>query len=183
MVLKFFGKISEMSRRTEFEIWRECNMIGSLGADAFGLSLTLLSRGLAVKIMTERKETIPMERIARKRGEEMSRIARYALQFSYDKAKILGADIVFKTPKLSDIKKALDEGSVPIVLVNMYQIHRYNIPHWVVVTGYGHGNMYLNDPFRKNGCYAIKEEVLNKSMDSLAAKIGASRSLLKAQCT
>jgi len=95
MVLKLFSKISEMNRRTEFEIWRECNMMGFLGADAFGLPLTLLSRGLAVKIMTERKETITMERITHKCGDETSRIVRYELQFSYDKAKVLGADIVF----------------------------------------------------------------------------------------
>ena len=180
MTLKFFDKIAEMNRRTEFELWRECNMIGSLGADAFGLALTLLYRGLAVKIVTERKETIPMERIARKRGEEMSKIARYAIQLSYDKAKILGAEIVFRRPRISDIKETLDQGTVPIVLVNMYQMHRYNIPHWIVIIGYHGRYVYLNDPFRRKGSYAIKEVVLIRSMDSLATKIGASRSLVKA---
>jgi hypothetical protein len=180
VVLKFFNKDIEFSRRSEFDIWRECNMIGALGADVFSLSLPLIKRGLKVKILTERKETIPTKRIKRKWGEERGRIAKYAMQLSYEKVRSAGMKIVFRSPKLDDVKEALGEGSLPIVLVNLYEMHHYNIPHWVVVTGFDSGCVYLNDPLRRKGGYKIKEDVFTRSMDNLVAKMGVSRSLLKA---
>ncbi|MEM3427229.1 MAG: peptidase C39 family protein [Nitrososphaerales archaeon] len=179
MVLKLFGKEIEMNKRQEFEIWRECNMIGSLGSDAFGLSIPLLKRGIGVKIVTERKETIPIKRIVRRWGENRGQIAKYAMALSYDKSKNLGAKILFRKPKVADIKEALNAGAAPIVLVNMYDLHRYNVPHWIVVSGYEEDWFYVNDPYRRRGQTRIKEEVLNHSIESLATKIRASRSMLQ----
>ncbi|NHV96945.1 MAG: hypothetical protein HA494_04060 [Thaumarchaeota archaeon] len=180
MVLKFFNKDIEFSKRSEFDIWRECNMIGALGADVFSLSLPLIKRGLKVKILTERKETIPIRRIVQKWGEERGRIAKYVMQLSYEKVRSAGMKIVFRSPKVDDVREALAEGTLPIVLVNLYEMHRYNIPHWVVVTGFDSGYVYLNDPLKRKGGYRVKEDVFIRSMGRLAAKIGVSRSLLKA---
>ncbi|MFN3621812.1 MAG: peptidase C39 family protein [Nitrososphaerales archaeon] len=179
MVLKLFDKEVKMSRRLEFEIWRECNMIGSLGSDAFGLSIPLLRRGVGVKVVTERKETIPIKRIIRRWGEGRGQVAKYAMALSYEDAKKLDAKILFRKPKVADIKEALNSGAAPIVLVNMYEMYRCNIPHWVVISGYEQDWFYVNDPYRRRGQIKIKEAILNRSMDSLAAKIGASRSVLQ----
>lgn len=180
MVLKFFNQEVDLDRRLEFEIWRECNMIGALGSDAFGLSIPFLKRGLGVKVVTERRETIPIKRIVRRWGEDGGRVAKYAMIFSYEKAKSLGAKIIFRRPRLADIKDSLTYGTASIVLINMYETHRWNIPHWVVVVGYEDDCVYLNDPYRRKGGFRMKEDVFKRSMDSLASRIGASRSLLQA---
>ncbi len=181
MILKLFDREVKLNRRLEFEIWRECNMLGALGSDAFGLSIPLLKRGLRVRVVTERKETIPIKRIMCRWGESRGRVAKYAIALSYENAKMLGANILFRKPKLADIKEALNSGAATIVLVNMYELHGWNIPHWVVVSGYENGWLYLNDPYRRRGQIRIKEDSLNRSMDSLATKIGASRSVLQVQ--
>ena len=48
MVLKFFNPHLKLNRTLEFEVWRQCNMIGARGADPFGISVPLLDAGYGV---------------------------------------------------------------------------------------------------------------------------------------
>ena len=49
MVLKFLDPAVKLNRSLEFEVWRQCNMIGPKGADPFGLSVPLLDAGHEVR--------------------------------------------------------------------------------------------------------------------------------------
>ena len=47
------------------------------------------------------------------------------------------------------IKKSINSGRIPIVLVNANAINPYlkASPHWVVVKGYDKDAFYMNDPY------------------------------------
>ena len=58
MVMKHFDRDLEIGRELEFEVWRQCNMIGIKGADPFGLSVPLIDSGYDVRLITQRSRTV-----------------------------------------------------------------------------------------------------------------------------
>ena len=58
MLFKFFDPHRKLNRTLEFEVWRQCNMIGARGADPFGMSVPLLDAGYEVHLATQRRRMI-----------------------------------------------------------------------------------------------------------------------------
>ena len=58
MIFKFFNPSLKLNRTLEFEVWRQCNMIGIRGADPFGMSVPLLDAGYEVHMATQRRRMI-----------------------------------------------------------------------------------------------------------------------------
>jgi len=58
MVMKHFDPRIELTRQLEFEVWRHCNMIGTKGADPFGLAVPLIDAGFEVQLITRRRATV-----------------------------------------------------------------------------------------------------------------------------
>jgi len=61
MVFKFFKPPLKLNRSLEFEVWRQCNMIGAKGSDPCGLSVPLLDAGYEVRLMTQRRRMIDLD--------------------------------------------------------------------------------------------------------------------------
>ena len=53
MVMKHFHPRLRLGRELEFEVWRQCNMIGIKGADPYGLSIPLSDAGYKVHLTTQ----------------------------------------------------------------------------------------------------------------------------------
>jgi predicted double-glycine peptidase len=53
--------------------------------------------------------------------------------------------------ELDDIPEWLENGFVPIVLVDARLVNDENVPHWVVITGMGTGEVTFNDPLASTG--------------------------------
>ena len=50
-------------------------------------------------------------------------------------------------PSIQELKDAINQGVVPIVLVSTWQLYHEKLPHWVVVTGFDDRHVYLQDPW------------------------------------
>ena len=61
MIFKFFNPHLKLNRTLEFEVWRQCNMIGVKGADPFGMSVPLLDAGYEVHLVTQRRSMIDLD--------------------------------------------------------------------------------------------------------------------------
>jgi len=58
MIFKLFNSHLKLNRTLEFEVWRQCNMIGVRGADPFGMSVPLLDAGYEIHLVTQRRRMI-----------------------------------------------------------------------------------------------------------------------------
>ncbi len=58
MIFKCFDKDINLNRTLEFEVWRQCNMIGVRGADPFGMSVPLLDAGHETFLLPQWRQTI-----------------------------------------------------------------------------------------------------------------------------
>ena len=51
MAMRFLDPVFPLTRASEFEVWRDCNMVGVRGADAFGLAVPLLKAGYEARLV------------------------------------------------------------------------------------------------------------------------------------
>ena len=55
----------------------------------------------------------------------------------------LGDDVIAEIKRLKEI---INKGGVAIVLITTYHFYKSRAPHWVVVTAYDDGFVYIHDP-------------------------------------
>ncbi len=180
MVLSYFNSGKTPTREAEFEIWRDCNLIGARGADPFGLSIALAKRGINMMVITERVQTFPYERLRKRWGNEGAELATFSIRSSYRRAKGLGVRVVFRKPNVRDAVWAMEKGDVPISLVSMHVVHGFDIPHWVVVTGKTNSGFMINDPYPPKGHkdLEVTDSQLAEMIEGISTKLESSRSML-----
>lgn len=146
MALKYFNFLN-FSRELEFDIWREAYGIGIPGCMPQGLAFSALARGLKVSLICKRENIIQIsEKLAK--GEDRE-IALFTSKKLFEKTKEM--NVIDKNPELKDIEEALLSNKIPLVMMHMDLLHKIDSPHWVVVTGFDKKNVWINDPYNKNG--------------------------------
>lgn len=187
MVMKNFDSRTRADRYLEFEIWRQCNMIGVRGADPYGLSVPLLERGYQVFLVTRRKKVVnypAWKRVVRRRfSSEEIKLSLLGMSANQRRALSKGLKVEYKRPVVADIIQGLRDGFIPIALVHMGVVHSLNIPHWVVVTDADHEMVVFNDPYPPKGRRGLRlpQVKFQKILDDIGTKIGFSPSLLFAR--
>jgi hypothetical protein len=185
MVMKHFYPKLKLNRSLEFEVWRQCNMIGSRGADPYGLAVPLLEAGYEVRLVTEwRKAVDEMQWKKRLRSRRYSRadiqLGLFGVRENRRRAMERKIPVQYKRPMVTELVRAVQDGEVPIALVHMGVIHGYNIPHWVVVTRADERKVVFNDPYPPRGRrdLALSHGRFQKIVDDIATRIGMSPSIL-----
>jgi hypothetical protein len=184
MVLKHFRPTLEIDRDFEFEIWRQCNMVGVRGADPYGLTVPLIDAGYEVHLLTQRKQVINTVQWRRRlRGRFSSdeiELGLLGMRQNYRRALRRHLKVVFKRPVVEDLVRGIAEGFVPIALVHMGVVHSLNIPHWVVVTGADREEVRFNDPYPPKGrkSMTLSHVKFQKIMDDIGTRIGFSPSVV-----
>lgn len=184
MVMKHFEPRLEIGRGLEFEIWRQCNMIGIKGADPYGLSVPLLDAGYEVRLLTQRMKVIdPAAWKRRLRGNFSTddiELSLFGMKQNQKRASSRHLKITFKRPMVSDVVKGVREDFVPIALVHMGVVHSLNIPHWVVVTDVDEESVVFNDPYPPKGRKGLRlsHKEFQKILDDISTRIGLSPSIL-----
>ena len=185
MIFKLFNSHLKLNRTLEFEVWRQCNMIGVRGADPFGMSVPLLDAGYEVHMATQRRRMIdsdlwihglPEHRIT----PEDARLAVFGIAENRRRALGHGLTVEYSRLTVERVAKSLSEGFIPIALVHMGVVHQLDIPHWVVVTYAGEDHVAFNDPYPPKGGKGIcvRGEEFQKMLDDVGTRIGLSPSVI-----
>ncbi len=149
MVMKTLAPRSDFSRAHELQLWREATTIfmggpNHGGCGATGLALAAHRRGFKAEVWVNHKgallSTRPKEKARTEVIEELDRADRKEM-------KRLGIPYHVGALDIDDLKRAIESGALPIVLVNMEYIHQDPTAHWVVVTGVDGEHVTVNDPW------------------------------------
>jgi hypothetical protein len=184
MVLKHFDRELALGRELEFEVWRQCNMIGIKGADPFGLSVPLMDAGYNVQLITQRTRTVDYERwkrrLLRTFSSEEIELSLFGMKENRDRAMRRKLHVTYKRPVVADIQRGIRGDYVPIALVHMGVIHSLNIPHWIVVTDADDKQVVFNDPYPPKGRKGLRLDHVKfqKILDDIGTRIGLSPSVL-----
>jgi len=185
MVMKHFDRDLEIGRELEFEVWRQCNMIGVRGADPFGLSVPLLESGYDVRLITQRSRTVDDDDAWRRRlrrifSSEEIELSIFGMKENRERALRRRLPVTFKRPVVADILRGVRLDQVPIALVHMGVIHSLNIPHWIVVTDADREYIVFNDPYPPKGRKGLRlsHVKFQKILDDIGTRIGLSPSVL-----
>ncbi len=157
MAMKALDKKVTLSRAMELEIWRESYGIGIPGCLPQGLAYSALRRGFKASIICQKEELNKIGTLAY--GEEAV-ITTWSAQDLLKKALKLGATLLDKKLAVDDLVKALTQEAIPLVMINMQQLHHINSPHWIAVTKITKTTVAFHDPFIENGknCQLEKEK-------------------------
>jgi len=184
MVMKHFDRDLEIGRELEFEVWRQCNMIGIKGADPFGLSVPLMDSGYDVRLITQRSMTVDQDawrrRLARNFSSEEIELSMFGMKENRRRAIRRKLPVTYKRPVVADILRGVRGNQVPIALVHMGVIHSLNIPHWIVVTDADEEYVVFNDPYPPKGRKGLRLAHIKfqKILDDIGTRIGLSPSVL-----
>jgi hypothetical protein len=184
MVMKHFERDLEIGRELEFEVWRQCNMIGIKGADPFGLSVPLIDAGYNVRLITQRVRTVDYERwkrrLLRNFSSEEIELSVFGMKENRERALRRKLYTTYKRPVVADIRRGIRGDYVPIALVHMGVIHSLNIPHWIVVTDADDKQVVFNDPYPPKGRKGLRLDHVKfqKILDDIGTRIGLSPSVL-----
>jgi hypothetical protein len=185
MILKFFNTHLKMNRTLEFEVWRQCNMIGVRGADPFGISVPLLDAGREVLLVTQRKRMLDLDLWKDRLREhsftpEDARLAVFGIAENRKRALDRGLSVEYGRLTVERVVRSFSQGFIPVALVHMGVVHQLDIPHWVVVTGVGEDHVAFNDPYPPKGGKGIRvrREEFQKMLDDVGTRIGLSPSVL-----
>lgn len=185
MILKRIDPRLRLNRTLEFEVWRQCNMIGVRGADPFGMSVPLLNAGCEVHLVTQRRRMIDLDLWKNRLRDhsftpEDARLAIFGIAENRKRALGRGLSVGYGRLTVERIAGSFDEGFIPIALVHMGVVHQFDIPHWVVVTGMGKGHVSFNDPYPPKGGKGIRvrPEEFQRMLDDIGTRIGMSPSVI-----
>ncbi|MGP8128735.1 MAG: peptidase C39 family protein [Candidatus Bathyarchaeia archaeon] len=147
MAMKFFQPSLHLNRKFEFDIWREANLVESYGTSKEGLALAAARRGFNLYILGRTLRHSFVDAIDNK----IPNIDYKMLELLYNdtKAKLHAMRVknAAREVRLSNLKRALRNSHVPILLTSTSLFgEKEDLPHWVVVTGYGEEIWYINNP-------------------------------------
>lgn len=185
MILKFLDPLLKLNRTLEFEVWRQCNMIGVRGADPFGMSVPLLDAGYSAHLTTQCRRMIDPDLWKRRLREheftpEDVRLAVFGIAENRKRALGRGLTVEYGRLTVEHVIMVFNEGFIPVALVHMGVVHQLDIPHWVVVTDAGEDHVTLNDPYPPKGGKGIRvsRAEFQKMLDDVGTRIGLSPSVI-----
>lgn len=187
MVMKHFDPKLEIDRELEFEVWRQCNMVGIRGADPYGLAVPLIDAGYDTYLVTQWKQTVSTlrwrRRLKRHYSQDDIQLSLFGIRGNRHKALRRNLRVQYKRPLVTDIVQGVQRGFVPIALVHMGVVHSLNIPHWVVVSDADEASVAFNDPYPPKGRKGLRLEhaKFQKILDDIGTRIGLSPSILFAK--
>ncbi len=151
MALKYLNQNMRMRKETEFEIWQEAVNGSVWHGSRYGLAYALAKRGARTQITSNARDEGYEKKLAVYEGINLETLAA---SFGEIKGKVRAMKIKeqYGMVTLNMVKKQLNSGKIPIVLVNANTLNPYlePSPHWVVIKGYDKDTVYINDPYSDN---------------------------------
>ena len=148
MAMKFFNPNLRLARGLELDIWREANLLESYGTSKEGLALAAARRGFEVYTMGKSLRHSFVDVIRDKIPSVDNKVLELLYNDTRRKFRAMGLKHITQSISLSAIKSTLRKSHVPILFTStaLFGEKEDPLPHWVVVTGYGEKDWYLNNP-------------------------------------
>lgn len=174
----------EPSRPLEIALWRDGTMVGVRGMDQWGLAVAALERDVPATVIATAEHTFPRrdpEAFEARRRELAERypedqlptftaedleLAWTAQQDNRRRADEQGVAWHQRAPGVEDLASALDQGAVPIVLVDLERLGGgWPAPHWVVASEVRGDRVALLDP--DDAGPGLREKTVDELLDAM----------------
>jgi ribosomal protein S18 acetylase RimI-like enzyme len=148
MAIKHFRPEFAMGPVEEIRLWRESTsvfmMSGTGGCDPHGLAVAAAAYGIAAEVHVSHEGGLFLDSV---RSAEKRRVMDLAQEDFRRQAVALGVPIRHEPYGLDDLRAAIADGAVAVVLVSAFRMFRKKVPHWVLVVGDDGRNMVIHDPW------------------------------------
>jgi ribosomal protein S18 acetylase RimI-like enzyme len=132
----------------EVRLWREATTIfmmsGPGGCEPFGLAVAAYEHGLAPQIIVSFFGALFLQSV---RSDEKRRVMELAQVDFRNRADTYGIPVEYRNFVLDDIRRALAEGRLVMVLVSGFIMFGKKVPHWVLAIGDDGDHIILHDPW------------------------------------
>lgn len=132
----------------EVRLWREATtvfmMSGPGGCEPFGLAVAAHENGLSAEIFVSFYGALFLQSV---RSEEKRRVMELAQVDFRRRAEGYGIPVHYRAFVLDDIRAAVADGRLAIVLISGFLMFGKKVPHWVLVIGDDGDHLLIHDPW------------------------------------
>jgi len=191
MVWKYFDRKVQLSKRNEFLIWTEIAALPFKFSSPYRIAEFFIKRGFETKLVMKQEEVsedITLLECCQADPTERKLFVNFFKAYNRILRRRLKSTIIDKKPTLNDIRKALSNRSLVIVLIDSYHTAKDrgahdppHLPHWVVITGGENKKFHINDSAQEcglsSGKIIMEGPILSKAMNTYS-RFGWSSALI-----
>lgn len=178
------------NRPLEIQLWRESTTVfmtsGHGGCGPHGLALAAYHRGFDVEVYLSEEGALFIDSV---RSDEKKEVM--ALVHEQFEREVIerGIPVHYRQLTLDEMRRAIEQGAIPVVLISSYRIYKEKFPHWVVVTGFDDRYIYVHDPYvdtekGKRVTDSMNMPILQKDFERMSryGKSGLRAALIVSRC-
>jgi ribosomal protein S18 acetylase RimI-like enzyme len=132
----------------EVRLWREATtvfmMSGPGGCEPFGLAVAAHENGLSAQILVSFHGALFLQSV---RSAEKKRVMELAQVDFRTRAEDYGIQVETRAFTLDDIRDAMAEGKLAVVLISGFLMFGKKVPHWVLAIGDDGEHIIIHDPW------------------------------------
>ncbi|AID29042.2 GNAT family N-acetyltransferase [Mesorhizobium sp. SEMIA 3007] len=132
----------------EIRLWREATtvfmMSGPGGCEPFGLAVSGYESGLAAEIFVSFYGALFLQSV---RSEDKRRVMELAQVDFRRRAELYGIPVNYRSFTIDDIRTAISEGKLVLVLISGFLMFGKKVPHWVLAIGDDGDHILIHDPW------------------------------------
>lgn len=132
----------------EIRLWREATtvfmMSGPGGCEPFGLAVSGYESGLAAEIYVSFYGALFLQSV---RSEDKRRVMELAQVDFRRRAEQYGIPVNYRPFALDDVRSAIAEGKLVLVLISGFLMFGKKVPHWVLAIGDDGDHILIHDPW------------------------------------
>ena len=132
----------------EIRLWREATtvfmMSGLGGCEPHGLAVAAVEAGLSAEILVSERGTLFLNSV---RDPEKRMVMELAQADFQNRSARLQIPVAHRSFDLDDIRNAIADQKVALVLLSGYQMFGKKVPHWVLAHGDDGAHILIHDPW------------------------------------
>ena len=148
MAMKALDRSLILNRRLELRIWREATSIfmtsGNGGCGPYGLALSAAARGFKTELFVKEKGVFLVDTVRTPAKKEVMRVVEADFR---DRIHESGIPLHHRGIRFDEVRRLVDSGCIPVVLISSYRIYGERFPHWIVITDIDDHFISVHDPF------------------------------------